>query len=260
MFNKLQKRIEQKAENAFMSALDKTANAVNMAIDTGARIKALTDNPDESMSVESMVLVFVDTVRDENNGGRPTNRAEILAAHQGRQRLVKWISRLGPWGAAAGYLSTLYSEAAILCDAADAAQLGLSRAELGAQVLVLWGVMPDADRALAAMQGEEGQSVADCLKSRLPTGDKADNPDRMTMRQIVGLLWKVRSMRKPKGRVGKNAVEDMLASAEEQLYPYATRSDVALRHPADGAARPAGDDPGDADSPVVSDAALNRER
>jgi hypothetical protein len=217
MLDRLQRRIEQKAEDAFTSAVDKTARTVNTILDTGSRIKALTDDPDESISIESMVLVFVDTVRDENAGRRPASREEIVPAYRGRQRLVKWISRLGPWGVAAGYLASLYSEAAILCDVADVAQTGLSREDLGAHVIVSWGVVPDIARAKAAMHGEEGMSVADYLKGRLPISDKSANPERMTKAEVVRLLWKLRALSKGKAKSGESAVEEMIATAEKQL-------------------------------------------
>jgi hypothetical protein len=227
MFDKLQKRLEQKAERAFINAVDRTADAANAAIDVRTRIKALADDPDSSIGIESLVLVVIDTVRDENSGERPGSRKEVVAAYRSRQRLMRWISRLGPWGAAAGHLATLYSEAAILCDVADAGGLGLSREQLGASVLVLWGVMPDLDRALPALYGEDGRSTMDYLRSRLPIGHEQDDPDRMTKRQIVELLWKLRSLRASNVRAGKGAIEEMIASAEEQLFAQIERG--ALR-------------------------------
>lgn|GEM_PF-6737419 len=220
MFDRLQKRIGEKAGETFIAAVDKTATAVEAAVGTGVRIKALTDDPDESITIESMVLVFVDAVRDESHGERPGSRAEVIAAYKGRQRLTKWISRLGLWGAAAGSLSTLYSEAAILCDVADAAQVGLSREQLGARILLLWGVMPDFEEALAALNREGGRSVAASLKARLPAGFSADNPERMSKRQVVALLWKLRGLRKGKAGGGKVTVEEMIDNVEGQLRPH----------------------------------------
>jgi hypothetical protein len=131
---------------------------------------------------------------------------------------LKWISRFGLWGATAGYLSTLYSEAAILCDVSDAADLGLSREELGARVLILWGVMGDFDYALAAIRGAPDKSVVTYLKSRLPLGE--DRTNEMTKREVVSLLWQARSLRKGKASRGGSSVEVMIDRAEDQLRPH----------------------------------------
>jgi hypothetical protein len=219
MFNKLQARLGEKASQTLDLAVDKTAAAVGTAVNAGSRVKALTEDPDRSITVESMVLVFIDTVRRDEGAGRPSSRAEVIAAYRGRERSLKWISRLGLWGATAGYLSTLYSEAAILCDVSDAAGLGLSREELGARVLLMWGVMGDFDYALSAMQGEPDKSVLTYLKARLPTGE--DRTNKMTKREVVGLLWQARSLRKGKADRGGSSVEAMIDRAEDQLRPHA---------------------------------------
>jgi hypothetical protein len=218
MFNKLQERLGEKAAQTFNVAIDKTAAAVGTAVDAGSRVKALTEEPDQSITVEAMVLVFIDTVRRDDVDGRPSSRAEVIAAYRGREHSLKWISRLGLWGATAGYLSTLYSEAAILCDVSDAAELGLSREELGATVLLLWGVMNDFDYALGAIRGESDKSVLAYLKARLPGGE--DTASDMTKREIVGLLWKARSLRKGKADRGGYAVETMIDRAEDRLRPH----------------------------------------
>jgi hypothetical protein len=218
MFNKLQERLGEKAAQTLDVAIDKTAAAVGTAVDAGSRIKALTEEPDQSITVEAMVLVFIDTVRRDNADGRPSSRAEVIAAYRGREHSLKWISRLGLWGATAGYLSTLYSEAAILCDVSDAAELGLSREELGATVLLLWGVMDDFDYALGAIRGEPDKSVVTYLKARLPGGE--DTANDMTKREVVGLLWKARSLRKGKADRGGYAVEAMIDRAEDRLRPH----------------------------------------
>jgi hypothetical protein len=225
MFDKVQKRIGQRAEQALSTAVDKTISVMNTTFDTGARVKTLMDDPDGSITIESLVLVFVDTVRDENGGERPASRAGVIDAYRGRHQLVKWISRFGPWGATASHLATLYSEAAILCDVSDAGQLGLAREQLGAHILVLWGVMPDHDLALSAMNEEDGKSVGDYLRARLPTKDFAGNPDAMSKRQIVGLLWKLRSLRPSKLKGGSGTVEDMIENAEVQLRPHVAAAD-----------------------------------
>jgi hypothetical protein len=187
-------------------------------MEAGGRVKALTAEPDQSITVEAMVLVFIDTVHRDESDGRPESRAEVIAAYRGREHILKWISRFGLWGATAGYLSTLYSEAAILCDVSDAADLGLSREELGARVLLLWGVMGDFDYALAAICGEPNRSVVTYLKSRLPLG--VDRTNEMTKREVVSLLWQARSFRKGKANRGGSSVEAMIDRAEDQLRPH----------------------------------------
>lgn len=218
MFKKLQVRLGEKAAETFDLAVDKTAAAVGTAVQAGIRVKTLTADPDQSITVEAMVLVFVDTIRPDESDGRPSTRAEVIAAYRGREHSLKWISRLGLWGATAGYLSTLYSEAAILCDVSDAADLGLSREEFGARVLLLWGVMGDLDYALAAIRGEPDKSVASYLKSKLRLGE--DRTNGMTKREVVGLLWKARSLRKGKASRGDSSVEAMIDRAEDQLRPH----------------------------------------
>jgi hypothetical protein len=218
MFKKLQARLGEKAAETFDLAVDKTAAAVGTAMEAGSRVKALTADPDQSITVEAMVLVFIDTVRHDESDGRPSTRAEVIAAYRGREHSLKWISRFGLWGATAGYLSTLYSEATILCDVSDAADLGLSREELGARVLLLWGVMGDFDYALAAIRGEPDKSVITYLKSRLPLGE--DQTNGMTKREVVSLLWQARSLRKGKADRGGSSVETMIDRAEDQLRPH----------------------------------------
>jgi len=227
MFNKIQERLGEKAVQTVAVAIDKTAAAVGTAVDAGSRVKALTEEPTQTISVEAMVLVFIDTVRRDNADERPTSRAEVIAAYRGREHILKWISRLGLWGAAAGYLSTLYSEAAILCDVSDAAELGLSREELGATVLLLWGVMDDFDYALGAIREEPDKSVVTYLKARLPGGEVTAN--EMTKREVVGLLWKVRSLRKGKADRGGYTVEAMIDRAEGRLRPHIQSPDGFLR-------------------------------
>lgn len=194
-----------------------TANVVSSTVEASARIKALADDPEQPISAEALVLVFIDTVRSENSGTRPATREDIAAANSGRQKFVPLISKAGPMGAAAGCLAGLYSEAAILCDVADASGLEVSREEMGAHVLVLWGVLPDYARALAATQGEEGKSVANYLKGRAAVGTASDNPDRMSKREVIGLVWRLRAGRKTKIRGAKSAVEDMITAAEHEL-------------------------------------------
>jgi len=217
VLSRLKKRVESRAEQVLFATLDKTAAAVETAVETGARVKALTNDPNGQIDVESMMLIFVDTVRGERENGRPASRADVIRAYRGRQRLMKWMSRLGPWGIAAGRLSTLYSEAAILCDVADAGKLGLSREELAAHVLVLWDVLPDFEQASAAMRGEEGQSVTAQLKRRIRGDRDLDEPAPMTKIRVVQLLWKLRSVRKGLSRSGIDGVEEMVDEAEEQL-------------------------------------------
>lgn len=218
MFKKLQARLGEKAVETFDLAVDKTATAVGTAMEAGSRVKALTADPDQAITVEAMVLVFIDAVRHDGFDGRPSTRADVIAAYRGREHSLKWISRFGLWGATAGYLSTLYSEAAILCDVSDAAGLGLSREELGARVLLLWGVMGDFDYALAAIRGEPDKSVVTYLKSRLPLGE--DRANGMTKRDVVRLLWQARSLRKGKADRGGSSVEAMIDRAEDQLRPH----------------------------------------
>jgi hypothetical protein len=218
MFKKLQARLGEKAVETFDLAVDKTAAAVGSAVEAGGRVKALTADPDQSITVEAMVLVFIDTVRRDEPDELPSTRAEVIEAYRGRERSLRWISRFGLWGATAGYLSTLYSEAAILCDVSDAADLGLSREELGARVLLLWGVMGDFDNALAAIRGEPDKSVVTHLRSKLPLGE--DRTNGMTKRDAVSLLWQARSLRKGKADRGGSSVEAMIDRAEDQLRPH----------------------------------------
>jgi hypothetical protein len=215
MLKKLQARLGEKAADTFDLAVDKTAVAVGTAMEAGSRVKMLIANPDQSITVEAMVLVFIDTVRHDEPDGRPDSRADVIAAYRGRERSLRWISRFGLWGATAGYLATLYSEAAILCNVSDAAALGLSREELGARVLLLWGVVGDFDYALAAVRREPDKSVVTYLKSRIPLGE--DQTNEMTKREVVSLLWQARSLRKGKASRGGSSVEAMIDRAEDQL-------------------------------------------
>lgn len=217
-------RFEKRVTNAATHIADKGINAVNSTIDAGARIKALADNPDQPMTIEALILVLVETVRSENNGNRPTSRDEVKAFYATRQKVIAWLSKVGPLGAAGGSLAALYNDAAILCDVADINHLNLSQDDLAAHVLVQWRIMPNHARGLAAMRTAAGESVADYLKARLPTGDTAENPDRMSKREVVVLLWKLRSRRTAKVRNGVSQVEAMIQAAEEQLGTAAPSS------------------------------------
>jgi hypothetical protein len=223
----LRDRLERKLTDAAAHVADNGINAINSTIDAGARIKALGDNPDQKITIEALVLIFVETVRTENDGERPATRDEVKAAYAKRQKVIAWLSKAGPLGAATGSLAGLYNDAAIVCNVADAHRLNLPQNDLAAHVLVQWHVMPTHERALAAMSGEEGQSVADYLKARWPGGNQAENPDQMSKRQIVVLLWKLRSRRKATVRKVENQVEAMIQDAEEQLgvgdHPSAAR-------------------------------------
>jgi hypothetical protein len=94
------------------------------------------------VTIEALVLVFVETVRIENDGDRPTTREEVKAAYVKRQKAIAWLSRAGPLGAATGSLAGLYNDAAILCNVADVHRLNLRQNDLAAHVLAHWQVMP----------------------------------------------------------------------------------------------------------------------
>jgi hypothetical protein len=186
-------RLEENAGRLGESARKAAASAPGQIAGEGLRgIRAIfADNDEQQLSVERFLLVLVQAVRDDNQREDHGARDLYVSARKRRRRLGLMSFGAGPLVGVANQLADLYCETATFCDVAALKGLSLSDEQIGAHMLVLWGVTDYHETAQNAIAGEP--PVAGSLASRLREQATAQMPETLTKRSITKALWDARS-------------------------------------------------------------------
>jgi hypothetical protein len=185
-------RLEENATRLGESARKAAASAPGQIAGEGLRgIRAMfRDDDGQQLSVERFLLVLIQAVRDDERREGQGARDLYVSARKRRRRLGLMSFGAGPLVGVANQLADLYCETATFCDVAAHKGWNLSDEQVGAHMLVLWGVSDDHEAARRAMAGEP--PVAEILASRLREQAAGQLPDTLTKRSITKALWDVR--------------------------------------------------------------------
>lgn len=145
----------------------------------------------ESLSVERFLLTLIRAVRTDDEGSNERSSRDVyVMARKRRRRLGLMSFGAGPLVGVANQLADLYCETATVCDVAALHGLPLSDEQIGAHMLVLWGISGNHDAAQRAMIGEP--PVASILASKLQDRVGEQLPEKLTKRSVTKALWDVR--------------------------------------------------------------------
>jgi hypothetical protein len=186
-------RLAANFATAAKATADRAVDTFNSGADTVTRLRAIQKLDDSHpMTIEMLLLMLVEIIRSEDRQRRPASRDAVADAARTRQRVAGAATIAG--GALGGYVVSLYCEAAVLCDVVDWHQLDLSRRQAAAHLLVLWNVVPDYHAAMVAMDGR-GESAAACVSSRARAKIGIEKrPREMNTKDVLLLLWRLRSV------------------------------------------------------------------
>lgn len=185
--------MEENAARLGTSARKAAASAPGQLTGEGLRgIRAIfSDDDEQQLSVERFLLVLVQAVRDDTRYEDQGAKDLYVSARKRRRRLGLMSFGAGPLVGVANQLVDLYCETATFCDVAALQGLRLSDEQIGAHMLVLWGVIDNHETARNAMAGEP--PVAGILAGRLREQATAQMPETLTRRSITKALWDARS-------------------------------------------------------------------
>jgi hypothetical protein len=157
-------------------------------------LRAMFDGAtEETIAVEGFLLALVRSVRDDEEEDEERDRRDLyVAARKRRRRLAMAAFGAGPLVGVANQLADLYCETAVVCDLDELQDLGLSDEEIGAHMLVLWGVAVRYETALQAMGGDP--PVAALLREVLMERAGEKVPEELTTRSTIKALWDVRGV------------------------------------------------------------------
>jgi hypothetical protein len=179
------------------------------------------------MTPEAFVLGLVRRARGDDDDEELSEKELRKQARKRRRRFGLAAFVAGPFAGAAGEATDLYTETATVCDLVDLHNLPLSDLDVGAHMLVLWGVTEELAGARAALDGS-GPTIAAHLQARWNARLAEDVPDEWTLLNTVRFMWRVRGVRgdiadaaaasafKRVLRAGAQT-KDLLARAEAQL-------------------------------------------
>ncbi|HVD86060.1 MAG TPA: hypothetical protein VNB59_01505 [Solirubrobacterales bacterium] len=145
----------------------------------------------EAVSAERFLLTLVRTVRGDGRDAGRGARDLYVAARKRRRRLAVMSIGTGPFAGVANQLADLYCETATVCDLATLHRLDLSDEEIGAHMLVLWGLSERYPAALKTMGGEP--PLAQVLATQLRELAGEQMPEQLTKRSITKAIWDIRA-------------------------------------------------------------------
>lgn len=188
----LRDRLEENVGRVNRGARKAIASApVRQAGERFRRAREMFEDDEQPLSVESFLLILVRAVREDEQGEERQARDVYVTARKRRRRLGLMSFGAGPLIGVANQLADLYCETATVCDVATLHGLNLSDEQLGAHMLVLWGV---ADTNRAAEQAIAGEPpVANILAAKLRGRAVEQLPEKLTKRSVTKALWDVRS-------------------------------------------------------------------
>jgi hypothetical protein len=150
----------------------------------------LAEDDEQSLSIERFLLALVRAVRNEGQGEEHAARDVYVTARKRRRRLGLMSFGAGPLVGVANQLADLFCETATVCDVAALHGKSLSDEQIGAHMLVLWGVVDDQDAAQNAMAGKP--PVASIVAGKLRERAVGQLPETLTKRSATKALWDVR--------------------------------------------------------------------
>jgi hypothetical protein len=175
-----------------MSWRDRIAAEAAKAKDKlGEELTGLVAGPDGSASPEGFVLGLVRTARDEDDESL-TEKQVRKDAKKRRRRLGIASFAAGPFAGAAGEATDLYPETATVCDIVELHDLPLTDLDIGAHMLVLWGVTPELAEARAALDGS-GPTILMLFGNRYRSTVIGDDVEA-TVPNIIKAIWKQREV------------------------------------------------------------------
>jgi hypothetical protein len=145
------------------------------------------------VTAEVFLLGLVGAVREDDPEQYRSERDLYVKARSRRRRLGLMCFGAGPFAGLANRVADLYCEIATVCDLASLHALSLSDEQVGAHILVLWGITDDLDGAERAMAGGE-PSAGSILSGRLAQGTDLQMPETLTKTSLAKLLWDVRQL------------------------------------------------------------------
>lgn len=188
----LRDRLEENVARVNEGARKAIASApVQQAGERLRRGREMFEDDEQPLSVERFLLILVRLVREDEQVEERRARDVYLTARKRRRRLGLMSFGAGPLIGVANQLADLYCETATVCDVAALHGLNLSDEQMGAHMLVLWGVTDSHSAAERAIAGEP--PVANILATKLRGRAVEQLPERLTKRSVTKALWNVRS-------------------------------------------------------------------
>jgi hypothetical protein len=188
----LRERFEENAARVAESAQKAAASATAQRVGEGFDgLRSLFDDDGEALSAERFLLALVRAVRTDDHPEERRARDVYVTARKRRRRLGLISFGTGPLVGVANQLTDLYCETATVCDVAAFHGLNLSGEEIGAHMVVLWGIADTYPTARKAINGEPpvARLLAADLGERL--GERL--PERLTKRSLTKALWDARA-------------------------------------------------------------------
>jgi hypothetical protein len=171
--------------------------AVVRAQHAGARyrgLRAVFKDEERPVTIENVLAALVAAVRADEHEEDRSARDVFKTARSRRRRLGLLSFGAGPMAGVATNIVDLYCETATVCDLADLHSIRLSEHDVGAHMLVLWGILDGIDEAEAVMQGTGTQSLTSIIGGRLHDGVADHIPDKLTKRTAVQVLSDARHL------------------------------------------------------------------
>jgi hypothetical protein len=188
----LRERFEENAARIADGAQKAAASASAQRVGEGFDgLRSLFDDDERSLSGERFLLALVRAVRTDDHSDERRARDVYVAARKRRRRLGLISFGTGPLVGVANQLADLYCETATVCDVAAFHGLNLSDEEIGAHMLVLWGIADTHAAARGAIVGEP--PVAKLLAADLGERLGERLPERLTKRSLTKALWDARA-------------------------------------------------------------------
>jgi hypothetical protein len=193
-------------------------------------LTGLVAGPDGSASPEGFVLGLVRQARDEDDDSL-TEKQVRKDAKKRRRRLGIASFAAGPLAGAAGEATDLYTETATVCDLVDLHGLTLTDAEIGAHMLVLWGVTEDLAVARATLEGQE-PTIWMLLSDRY-RGKVIGDDVEATVPNIVKAMWKQRELHSElRDAAGQGSFKRVLrAGAQTKEFVALAEAQLGVRLP-----------------------------
>lgn len=187
----LMDRLEENAARLGENARKAAASAPLQRAGEGVRgIRAMLNDDEESLSVETFLLTLIRVVRDDEQAEERVARDVYVAARKRRRRLGLISFGAGPLVGVANQFADLYCETAVVCDVAALHDLNLSDERIGAHMLLLWGLADSLDTAHQAIVEER---LTPILASRLREMAAEQLPEELTKRSATKALWDARA-------------------------------------------------------------------
>jgi hypothetical protein len=175
---------------------------------------------------EEFVLGLVRTGRGEDD--------EDLTAEELRKQARKRRRRFGiasfvagPFAGAAGEATDLYTETATVCDLVDLHDLPLTDLEVGAHMLVLWGVTDDLAPARAALDGT-GVPIVGLLQAGWASRMAEHVPDEWSVLNTIKFIWRVRGLRGDVADAATTGAFKRVLRAGSQTKQFLARAEAQL--------------------------------